>query len=115
MKILFLSSWFPYPPDNGSKIRVYHLLRALVRRHDVTLITFADAQDRPDVKVLRDICRVAAVVPTPVYHSTRAQAIAGLSCHAPVGIGGGIHVIIVTPCGEPRLMQWHSNGGKMRS
>ena len=23
MRILFLSTWFPYPPDNGSKLRVY--------------------------------------------------------------------------------------------
>jgi len=36
MNILFLSTWFPYPPDNGSKIRVYHLLRALGRRPDAT-------------------------------------------------------------------------------
>ena len=41
MRILFLSCWFPYPPDNGSKIRVYHLLRALGTRHRVTLLSFA--------------------------------------------------------------------------
>jgi len=41
MHILFLSTWFPYPPDNGSKIRVYHLLRAVARAHDVTLVSFA--------------------------------------------------------------------------
>lgn len=41
MKILFLSTWFPYPPDNGSKIRVYHLLRALAAQHEVTLASFA--------------------------------------------------------------------------
>lgn len=35
MRILFLSAWYPYPPDNGSKIRVYHLLRALAARHEV--------------------------------------------------------------------------------
>ena len=40
MKILFLSTWFPFPPDNGSKIRVYHLLRVLARAHHVTLIAF---------------------------------------------------------------------------
>ena len=26
MRILFFSTWFPYPPDNDSKIRVYYLL-----------------------------------------------------------------------------------------
>jgi glycosyltransferase involved in cell wall biosynthesis len=41
MRILFLSVWFPYPPDNGYKLRVYHLLKALGERHDVTLLSFA--------------------------------------------------------------------------
>ena len=40
MNILFLSTWFPYPPDHGSKIRVSHLLRALARNHDVALLAF---------------------------------------------------------------------------
>ncbi len=48
MRILFLSTWFPYPPDNGSKIRVYHLLRALSTRHQVTLVSFAFTTARPD-------------------------------------------------------------------
>ncbi len=40
MRILFLSSWFPFPPDNGSKLRVYHLLRALAASHQVTVVAF---------------------------------------------------------------------------
>lgn len=42
MKILFLSRWFPYPMNNGSKIRIYNLLRGLSRHHEVTLLSFAD-------------------------------------------------------------------------
>lgn len=38
MKILFLSRWFPYPTNNGSKIRIYNLLRGLSQLHDVTLL-----------------------------------------------------------------------------
>lgn len=49
MRLLFLSAWFPYPPDNGSRLRVYHLLRSLSERHDVTLISFAS--DGPDVSL----------------------------------------------------------------
>lgn len=48
MNILFLSTWYPYPPDNGSKIRVYHLLRALGQRHQVRLVSFAWDTARPD-------------------------------------------------------------------
>lgn len=45
MRILFLSRWYPYPPDNGSKIRVFGLLRGLCERHDVTLISFRDPSE----------------------------------------------------------------------
>ena len=48
MHILFLSAWFPSPPDNGSKLRVLHLLRALAQRHEVSLAAFAFATARPD-------------------------------------------------------------------
>jgi glycosyltransferase involved in cell wall biosynthesis len=40
MNVLVLSTWFPYPPDNGSKIRAYYLLRALASAHDVTLVAY---------------------------------------------------------------------------
>jgi glycosyltransferase involved in cell wall biosynthesis len=42
MRILFLSRWYPDPPDNGSKIRVSNLLRGLCERHKMTLISFFD-------------------------------------------------------------------------
>ncbi len=64
MRILFLSAWYPYPPDNGSKIRVYHLLRALAARHEVTLASFAFATARPDQpQALAGVCREVHVVP----------------------------------------------------
>lgn len=48
MRILYLSPWHPHPPDNGSKLRVYHLLRSLAERHRVTLLSFAFATARPE-------------------------------------------------------------------
>lgn len=41
MNVLFLSTWFPYPPDNGSKLRTYHLLHSLSQAHEVFLLSFA--------------------------------------------------------------------------
>lgn len=58
MKIFFLSSWFPFPPDNGSRIRVYNLLRTLAQRHVVTLITFAESNEPTNTRVLETFCRV---------------------------------------------------------
>ncbi|NLS78185.1 MAG: glycosyltransferase [Chloroflexi bacterium] len=62
MKVLFLSSWFPSPPDNGSKLRVYHLLRALAARHQVSLASFAFGTARPQEADLRAWCRRVEVV-----------------------------------------------------
>ncbi len=49
MRILFLSTWFPFPPDNGSKIRVKYLINALVQRHEVTLLSFAFDTAQPEM------------------------------------------------------------------
>ena len=56
MRILFLSRWFPYPTNNGAKLRVYHLLRGLATRHEVTLVSFADELNRtPDPATVNDV------------------------------------------------------------
>lgn len=49
MRILFLSTWFPYPADNGSKIRVKYLLHALGQQHEVTLLSFAFGTAQPEL------------------------------------------------------------------
>ncbi|MEZ4640038.1 MAG: hypothetical protein R2856_34620 [Caldilineaceae bacterium] len=41
MRVLFLSRWFPYPTDNGARIRVFNLLRQLATVHSVDLVSFA--------------------------------------------------------------------------
>ena len=38
MRLLIVSPWFPYPPDNGSRLRAWHLIQRLTQRHDVRLI-----------------------------------------------------------------------------
>lgn len=40
LRILMLSSTFPYPPTlGGTEVRTFHLLRWLAQRHEVTLLT----------------------------------------------------------------------------
>lgn len=76
MKILFLSRWFPYPANNGSKLRVYNLLRGLKQRHDVTLLSFSDQpQGQEDASAIRSICSDVRVVPWREFdpQSTRAK------------------------------------------
>ena len=44
---LSLAGWYPYPPDNGSKIRIFNLVRALAERHKVHLLSYASRADQP--------------------------------------------------------------------
>jgi polysaccharide biosynthesis protein PslH len=41
MNILFVSRWYPYPFDNGSKIRIFNLIRTLSKSHRIDLISFS--------------------------------------------------------------------------
>lgn len=43
--VLYLVHRLPYPPNKGDKVRSYHLLRHLARRHRVFLGTFVDDPD----------------------------------------------------------------------
>jgi polysaccharide biosynthesis protein PslH len=76
MNILFLSRWFPYPVNNGSKLRVAGLLRGLAKHHVVTLLSFADQPDvSPHAPELQSICSEVHVVPWREFdpHSRRAR------------------------------------------
>jgi polysaccharide biosynthesis protein PslH len=58
LKVLFLSRWFPYPIDNGSKIRIYNLLEHLSSRHEVDLISFAsEPVQSAALQVMQESCR----------------------------------------------------------
>ena len=45
MNILCASPFVPWPLDRGPRIRLHHLLRAILPRHRVTLVAFADHRD----------------------------------------------------------------------
>lgn len=64
MRLLAVSSWFPYPPDNGSRLRIFHLLEALAREHEVTLLSFGRDEGGEQVDPLRRFCRAVHVVPS---------------------------------------------------
>lgn len=67
MRILFLSRWFPYPADNGSKLRVLNLLKQLAMRHSVHLISFtSEPINSEQCATLRQWCeQVEAVAYRP--------------------------------------------------
>lgn len=83
MRILFLSLWFPFPPDNGSKMRVYNLLRALAQRHTITLLSFVNQGEEIQPQGLRDICRTIHTVAWKPYQPLRGKALLGLLSMTP--------------------------------
>lgn len=63
MRVLFLSPWFPYPPENGSKIRIYNLLKALAKHHEIRLLSFVRDGEIVDLSGLKDICIQVHIAP----------------------------------------------------
>jgi sugar transferase (PEP-CTERM/EpsH1 system associated) len=48
MKILWLNAGLLLPLDKGGKLRTWHLMRHLARRHDLTYVSFSDPGERPE-------------------------------------------------------------------
>lgn len=85
MKILFLSVWYPYPADNGSKLRVYHLLRALAACHEVTLLSFAFDTAAPQRPVgLRECCADIRTIGCDPFERNRSSNLRRFFSRKPV-------------------------------
>ena len=74
MRVLFLSPWFPYPLDTGSRVRVYHHLRALCSRHEATLLTLDPQGWAPaEVEAIAPLCQQVALVSRDPFHHNRLR------------------------------------------
>ena len=75
MRILFLSRWFPYPINNGSKLRIYNLLHGLSQHHDMSLLSFADQPEaNPEAPEIREFCSKVKVVPWKEFNPNTLRA-----------------------------------------
>ncbi len=63
-RILFLTPQLPYPPEQGTAIRNYHLIAQAATRYDVSLLSFAEAEDA-DPGPLAQLCSRLETVPAP--------------------------------------------------
>jgi sugar transferase (PEP-CTERM/EpsH1 system associated) len=77
--LLYLVHRLPYPPNKGDKVRSYHLLKHLARRHRVCLGTFVDdPDDERHLPAVRELCADVCAVPlTP--RLARLRSLAGLA------------------------------------
>lgn len=54
MKILIISTNFPYPPTGGTRIRTYNLLKYLTQHHQITLVTQTEKTDKEYIQTLKN-------------------------------------------------------------
>ena len=73
MRILFLSRWFPFPADNGAKVRVFNIIKAIAQRHQVRLVSFVtDPVSEEHLAHMRQYCYQVETVP---YRTFRANSL----------------------------------------
>ncbi len=64
MKILWLSAGLLLPLDKGGKLRTWHLMRHLARRHHITFLSFADPDtSAADRAGMSEVCRELITIP----------------------------------------------------
>lgn len=63
MRLLVLLSRVPYPLEKGDKLRAYHLISRLAKKHEVYLFCLSDTATNPEhIQHLRQFCKHIEVV-----------------------------------------------------
>jgi len=72
MKILFVVPDCPYPPDKGTALRNFHLIKGLAARHEIHLLGFSHGEKEPVWPAeLRRYCQRIEFVPAPTRTTWR--------------------------------------------
>lgn len=67
MRILWLNAGLLLPLDKGGKLRTWHLLRQLAKRHDITYLSFAEPSEIENASShrdgMREVCSRLEIIP----------------------------------------------------
>lgn len=79
MNLLFITTWWPFPANNGAKIRIYNLLRQLAKTHTVTLLAFVEPGEASpaDREHMLTFCREVEIFPIIEPQLTKFQSLQG--------------------------------------
>lgn len=78
MRVLVLSTWFPFPTLQGSKIRAYHLIKGLSEQHEVALLSMQDVHIQEDwIAEMQRFCQRVEIVPVHPFEASRWKRRAG--------------------------------------
>lgn len=70
MKILFITSRLPYPPDRGDRLRAYNFLKAFSREHSVALLSFTESKEEyKHISSFQSLCSRIETVILPKWQS----------------------------------------------
>ncbi|MBX9856000.1 MAG: glycosyltransferase [Gemmatimonadaceae bacterium] len=93
---LVVSNRLPWPLEDGSRVRMFHLLRGIAAEFKTTLLTLNDARETPNI----DEFRMAVggelelrVVPIQTRHSLRSLCL-GLLTHTPLHVWSYRHLTL---------------------
>lgn len=57
-KILIISPYFPYPPRDGGKVRLYNLIKHLSKDNEVYLLAYIEPGASPDsIRTAKEVCK----------------------------------------------------------
>ena len=63
MRILFLTTRLPYPPNRGDRLRAYNFIKSLSGQHEIHLLSFiSDEKEKANIEPLRAFCQDVQVV-----------------------------------------------------
>lgn len=65
MKLGLLTPQLPYPPQQGTTIRNFNIIKHLAPRHEITLISFGTPAELANAEPLRALCRRIEIAPYP--------------------------------------------------
>ncbi len=83
MKLLFLTSRFPYPLEKGDKLRAYYFIKHLSQKHDIYLFAVNDkVPDSMDMNQLFPFCKAIHVEEISTFQSVK-QMLNGVIGHLP--------------------------------
>ena len=82
MRILWLKTDLLLPLDKGGKLRTWHLMRHLARRHEITYLAFADPGEDPrNVVGMGEVARFVDTVPRVEVQKASARFFAKVAWH----------------------------------
>lgn len=87
MKILFITSRLPYPPDRGDRLRAFNFLKAFSREHSVALLSFTESKEESRyIPSFQSLCSRVEIVILPRWRSKLNAMIYGVWSKTPLQV-----------------------------